>query len=200
MLQGHGQRSRRTELAAVLQIKNGPAIVSAAGDEGSTLLPITYLTQAPYDQLCWAACCAMVLRADGQVNARVTSVAAQVVGQPCSANPSTSPCNQSIDPEVAIRAVGLAYSVPAPQGPLVPTSLVDWIVTGRKPIEVFWRYQDNPASGHVVLIVGYDVASQTWCVFDPLLGPSWQSYNYLMHYGGTADWIKTFYALGAELG
>jgi hypothetical protein len=184
----------------MIQDTNGPAVSYSGGGSGTTLLDIDYLTQLPFNGLCWAACTAMLLNANGKGPVGVTDVASRITGRVCDGDPSSAPCNQGEDPGDVLTHAPLNFSEPSPQGPIFDHNITDQIVNGHQPIEVFWQYLADASSGHVALIVGYDETSGTWCVFDPLVGPSWQDYEYFAHYGGTANWTRTYYAIGGALG
>lgn len=174
-----------------------PASVRAAPP---VALQIGFLPQENYGQLCWAACCAMVLSANGSAEG-LLDVAQRVTGKPCSADPHTSACNEAIDPAVAWTRLEVPFSYPAPrQGPIDAAALADQIVKGRKPVQPFWSYTNGGGTGHVVLVVGWDEASTTFGIYDPLRRPQWVNYAYLKSAGGAGWWGETYYAIGSRLG
>lgn len=163
-------------------------------------LPIGFIGQGDYDQLCWAACCAMVLRAN-HGDQGLLDVASAVTGKPCSADPRHSDCNEPVDPVVAWTYYHAPYSVPVPQqGPIDAGALTDQIVNGRKPVQVFWTYSGGGGTGHVLLVGGWDQASATFGLYDPLRKPQWLDYSYIESAGGVGWWSRTFYAIGNRLG
>lgn len=179
----------------MLQDANGPDIPSADSDAdpGATVLPISWLAQPPNSQLCWAACCAMIMTANGTPT-NVEGAAALVLGDPPGDNPEK--------PGDTLTDVGLDWKQ-KPNGvgaPLSENSLRQWIVDGRRPVEVLWIYTDGSGTGHVALVTGYDPDGDgSWRVLDPLQDRGWVSYDYLTSYNGQARWDNTFYAIGGAL-
>ncbi len=183
-----------------IRVRAGVPIGGAVRAAPPIQLHIGYIGQGDYDQLCWAACCAMVLQANG-ADKNILDVANAVTGRPCSADPKNSPCNIAVDPAAAWSGVNVPYSVPAPnQGAIAQDALSDQIANGRKPVQVFWSYTGGGGTGHVILVVGWDATSSTFGVYDPLRRPQWVTYLYLKSAGGAGWWGQTYYAIGGRLG
>jgi hypothetical protein len=178
---------------------NGPSIpVRAFAGAESVVLPINFISQGAYSQLCWAACCAMLLTADGTPTT-LTGAASKVLGG--------SVRDIAVKPGDALSKVGLQYTSPPGDGgaPLSAAFLTSQIVNVRKPVEVYWVYRRDPSSGHVGLVTGFDPSTGKYRLLDPLTQEMWVVYDYLYHYNGTdswdsAYWSNTFYEIGAPLG
>lgn len=156
-------------------------------DDPVTQLSVKFIGQGAYNELCWAACCAMVLTADGKPTS-LLGAAEEVQGDTV---------NQPQDPLWALERCKL--NVQACDAPLTAQSLQEQVVNGRRPAEIYWEYTDGRGGGHVALVIGYASDSETFCLCDPWLGPGWVSYEYLMSYNNVAAWMKSFYLIGTAL-
>jgi hypothetical protein len=175
----------------MLMETNGSDIQESGSESERFELVIPWIGQKPYQNWCWAACCAMILTADGSPTT-LYDAAKAVLGDP--------PPDDPIYPSEALTRVGLSWKQPPGDGgaPLSRNSLREQVVDGRKPAELYWEYEDG--TGHVGLVTGFDPLRQTWCLLDPLDGKGWISYDLLLTYKGAASWQNTFYAIGASLG
>ncbi|MDY0746442.1 papain-like cysteine protease family protein [Paucibacter sp. R3-3] len=177
-------RARTADVAAT-------ASAAEVAATSAVVLPIDWQGQPQASTWCWAACGAMILSANG-TQTTVEEAAAIVLGP-----------NPAIDDEErpgdALTAMGLVWKT-QPNGvgaPLSAQSMEQWIVIGRRPVEIYWLYVDQ--TGHVALVTGYDASNNMWRLLDPLQDAGWVSYDYLLSYNGQASWDNTFYAIGNAL-
>src|SRR5207249_4034488 len=87
------------KMAEPMQIAALP--VKEAQEVGATLFPVPYVSQKPFINLCWAACCAMVYAYYKHGNVRLCDIVSAAFGLNCCAAPSSSACDQSNWPENA---------------------------------------------------------------------------------------------------
>jgi hypothetical protein len=176
---------------------SGPLLAPTAA-AAATTLPVSYVTQLPYSDLCWAACCAMLLAANGRA-ADLKTIAAAVTGQPCSNDPDNSNCNRPLDPASALAYYQLQTDETS-DGALDAEDLRRHVVEQRKPVQIWWLFTGNLEGGHVALVTGYDPPSESWCLLDPKKAPCWVTFEVLQTYFNQARVYRTFYGIGNALG
>jgi len=160
-------------------------------------LPVPLVPQPPGSELCWAACCAMIINAESRSNvATALSVAGELLGTPV--NPY-----QTEDPGVALNC----YRIPYDQATVVsgcrfytPQLLAGYVAAGR-PIELWWQYVQAPQSGHVSLVTGYsEYQNGVFCVADPMDSSfAWLTYGALATFNGTRAVWDTYVNIGNSL-
>jgi hypothetical protein len=181
-----------------------PANPQISDSTGETVLPVPFLSQAPYHNLCWAACCAMVDRAlatkypgqFGQLPAFVLSVSQVVIqANRCDTDPQAG-IDQTCWPDCACSVLG--FPCTAWNSPVSPPFLCAELTQGRRPVGMFIDWGDG--SSHVVLVVGVNSAGGLFAVNDPLSGGIQTcSYDQLISWNGVGRWTKTYFRFGYSL-
>jgi len=155
---------------------------------GDIILPVPYYTQRPYGNLCWAACCAMILGYYNKLPAGgINAIAGEVLGCDCS---DLSQCNQVQAPADANPKAGINCT--AWNYPFTLDGIIQELGAGR-PIQPL--LQLNGAT-HVILISGY--TNQKLVVLDPWYGKALMAYDQLLNnYVDNGFWQFTYYMLTA---
>lgn len=146
-----------------------------------------------YADLCWAACCQMILLYNHTPVQGLPDILAQVIGQSCRLNPDS--CDETCWPTDAYQQlqyncsqVNYAFDVP---------SLTSEIVTNQRPVQALLQW--NPDSSHVVVLSGlfYDTdGTPLLAVLDSLNGKGVYTYEYILEAYGTSGWWNyTFYKI-----
>lgn len=166
------------------------------GSVAFTVLPVGLVTQIPYQNLCWAACCAMVLNADNPPTPPWTAASLAKY----KFNVTT---DYPVDPGLALRDCGIPFAdsmTTSHVNGFDATTLVSLLDTGM-PVMVFWVYRADPRYGHVALVIGYSpYDGGTFCVADPLYQSDyWLTWDQLQTYNTTMMTCDTFYDIGSAL-
>ena len=176
-----------------------------AGSLGSgTRLPIQWIGQQSYKNLCWAACCAMVTSALRQsypnqasnLPTTLIGVATEIIQGGQCAIAAQSGLDQPLWPDCALfELIGLAPV--RKDGDLAQASLVQEIQANRRPVLLYLEWTGIP-SAHMVLLAGYDPSTEKFLVLDPAVGTGTKYYNELSTIDG-GTWNMTFYNVGWSL-
>jgi hypothetical protein len=174
--------------------------------EGATLLPVDYVSQGNTNNLCWAACCEMVLRANRVTNIRICDLA-QIwapSGSDCCAdgNITSSACDQAFaTPEQAYRQCNVPLADPnVPyQFAFQMPDLTREIATNRRPVEIYFLWSSG-LTAHLALAIGVSGNGMLF-INDPHYGRGWVAYDDVVNaynLGGT--WRQTWQGIGYSLG
>jgi hypothetical protein len=152
------------------------------------ILPMPYISQSPYHNLCWAACCAMVLRHYG-TSASVLDVLRSVRGNGCANATPGSACDAGVWPDQAFPHLGMRCD--RATGAASPGN-VQFEINRNRPVEVYFAWDDG--GNHVAIISGYDDNDNSQLhVKDPLMGEGTVSHAHLMSAYGKGSWDLTFF-------
>jgi hypothetical protein len=136
---------------AVVPEAVGPGLAAAgAAAPPADPLPVTYKTQAPFGNLCWAACCQMVLDLNKIVMPQICQVVSLVLDPNCCAQGMPPSCNQGVFPYDAYPK--LKFNCTTKGGTMTMTELAAEVLTNQRPVEVQWDW--NTTGSHVVLVTG----------------------------------------------
>jgi hypothetical protein len=160
----------------------------AAGQD--VLLPLPYVSQRPYTNLCWAACVEMVFRLNGVSNVPMCQMCSMVVNHDCCDSWEDGICDRGHWPQ-DIYAKG-HFNCESMNAPATPQSVKQEIDAGR-PVEVFYKW--NSGSFHTALIYGY-CADGRFAVADPWFGETPMPYESIVDGYGRGGWMVTYYHLG----
>lgn len=178
-----------------------------------TLLPVDYISQGQTRNLCWAACCEMVLRANGVLDKKICEIAQLFVDPSinCCADPNVCPedCDKTLaTPEQAYASCNVMLSdANSPyQSYFEMSSLVSEIGKNHRPVEIYFLWNGG-ASAHLALAIGVKSAASgtnsMGMVYmnDPLYGYGWVAYeDVLAAYGYGGTWRQTWQGIGYSLG
>ncbi len=158
---------------------------------GQVILPVPYISQRPYANLCWAACVEMVLKRYGRPGQpRICVLCSQVAQMDCCNFWDEGKCDQGHWP-IDLYQNFLGFNCEPIGQPINPESLVSEIKAGR-PVQVFYQWQNG--GFHTALVYGYYPDGQ-FEVADPLRGHGPASYDVILHAYGSGVWIGTYYGL-----
>jgi hypothetical protein len=163
-----------------------PIVVPADSD---ILLPVPYYTQKPEQNLCWAACCAMVLGYYHQLPppGGLSYITSTVLGPACS-NPAA--CDQTFSPFDAYSK--LKFPCKPWDAPFDMAGILHELGAGR-PLQLLIQW--GAGNIHTILVSGYYAATQDLNVLDPYNGVTSASYDFLQSGYGMGEWVGTFYNL-----
>lgn len=179
-----------------------PSTTTADMAAGGILLPVDYVSQVPTANLCWAACAEMALRANGITNMRICNIVQPFAGSALDCCSDITKCDQPYaSPEETFARIQLPGNAPDQYlFPFTWEGLVNEIQTGRRPVEVYFRW-DGGDSAHVALAVGVRASDQSVYMNDPYYGSGWVSYGDVLDaYGNGGYWAETWQGIGASLG
>ena len=161
-------------------------------------LGIQYVSQLPNQNLCWAACCQMVLGPARTHTGAVCGVASHVFGMQCCPDPRTRNCDWPADITAAYKEFGI--NAPPWGSSFREADLVAHIEVGRYPIQLYFLIADRAHTSIVVdsLDVSVNgVAAKAFRVYDPWYGGLSCSYDSLRRfYGHGGLWTDTYYGIG----
>jgi hypothetical protein len=180
-----------------IQVPSPEPIPQATVGEGGTLLNVPYCSQCKpngetYQNLCWAACCQMVLLCNGTPVAGIPGILAQVIGPACGANPDQ--CDETYWPTDAYHL--LKYQCSQLEHPFDMTALNHEIVLNQRPVEALFEWTGG--GSHVVIIAGIVPGPDGdffLTILDPIRGHGVFSYDYVFHAYGSGYWVYTFYEM-----
>jgi hypothetical protein len=179
----------------------GAPIVSAPGAAPLESLGITYVSQRPQANWCWATCCTMVashLKVTDPCLGGPTQKChlASVVFQKQSCCDNPGDCDDGAWPEPAYDHLGISYDPDVPSPPfnsqtvLTLEQIADEVLNKRRPVEVLYKWSTR--GSHVVLITGV-YASGELEVLDPWFGvESPVTYDYVRTARGLGRWEGTY--------
>jgi hypothetical protein len=165
------------------------AALADAAEAPELLLPVPYVSQRPYRNLCWAACVEMVLRRFGNNLHRMCEMCSIVAGQDCCTTWDEGACDRGHWPIDLYARYEMSCS--PLNAPITPQAIVQEINAGR-PVEVF--YQWSAGGYHTALIYGY-YADGRFALADPFFGPTPAAFDAILHAYGRGGWIVTYYNL-----
>jgi hypothetical protein len=154
------------------------------------ILPLPYVSQRPYANLCWAACVEMTLRLYGNNTHPMCQMCSIVANQDCCVGWDESACDRGHWPYDIY--MGFEFSCVPLNTPITAQALAQEIDAGR-PIEVF--YQWSAGGFHTALIYGY-YADGRFAVADPWFGGTPAPFDAILHAYGRGGWIATYHHLG----
>lgn len=171
-----------------LAVANGTKVsTSSTPDAGDLILPVPFVSQQPYKDLCWAACGAMILKYY-KVSTTLGEIASKVLGLNCNVQPIPTVCDTVAWPEDLYGAYG--FSCQTAGGALSPQAVRAWIAN-LQPIQPYFQWNDDEGN-HTVVIVG-SYANGDLLVYDPLAGIIRQTYQSVLYALGRGTWQDTWY-------
>jgi hypothetical protein len=175
-------------LAATRTVPVTNPIAPSAHD---VVLPVTFVSQRPYKNLCWAACGSMILQYYSTANSGLTDIVTTVLGSACKGEPVPGICDIARWPQDMYAAYGYScqydYAQPTPQ-------FVQAWINNTQPIQPYYQW-DSGEGNHTVLIVGWYANEPVidLLVYDPLAGIGRQSFDLATQGGGPGSWQGTWY-------
>lgn len=169
---------------------------------GMPMLPIEFVSQAPYQNLCWAACCAMVTKAvhdffpqqGSALPVTLVDVARAVIATGKCTPEGQTELDQSCWPDCAIFEL-MNQTCERLDRSLELNLACQELLDNLRPIMIYIEFTGGQVA-HVVLLVGCDRQTGTFLVYDPKKGgPSMMDYNELLGIDG-GNWTRTFYRIG----
>ena len=150
------------------------------------ILSMPYVAQSPYRNLCWAACCSMVLGHYGR-NVSVLGVLQSVRGNGCANAAPGSSCDAGVWPDEAFPHLGLRCDRVTGAASV---GNVQFEINRNRPVEAYFAWDGG--GNHVAVIAGVYDNGQLH-IKDPLMGEGAVSHAYLMSAYGKGSWDLTFY-------
>jgi hypothetical protein len=176
-------------------------LAAALGAAPVQQLPIPFISQRSYRFLCWAACCAMVMKGlhdffpaqASHLPTTVEDVAKAVINTGACTPPGQSDLDQRCWPDCAVyELIGEQCTT---HGNYIDADLlIQELVQNRRPVMIYIEANGGQIA-HVVLIIGYDDHTGFFLVHDPAVGPCKKHYNELFSID-SCSWTKTFYNIG----
>jgi len=151
-------------------------------------LGITYVTQKPFKNLCWAACGAMIFQYYKIPNVSIGDIASKVLGLNCNLQPAPAACDTAVWPQNMYGAYD--FSCQTAGAALSLQSVQAWIAN-MQPVQPYFQWSDDEGN-HTVLIVGY-YANGDLLIYDPLWGIGRQTYQFVLYAYGRGTWQDTWY-------
>jgi hypothetical protein len=177
----------------------GPAFPGPA-----TTLPVPFISQAPYTNLCWAACCAMIDSAlklrypeqFGNIPTRIEDVAGAVLSSDRCPSENGSGIDRTCWPDCASQVLG--YPCQDWPHPVSADYLAGELREGRRPVGVYIEWNDGDA--HVLLVVGVDPTGTLFLINDPKSpSPHAVPWSALSSGNGAGRWVDTYLNWGYSL-
>ena len=185
-----------------LRLLSPDAISPVTSAGGDNVLPVPYCSQQPFLNLCWAACCEMVLQYYGANALRLCDLPSRAFSCNCCTSPAPPQCDQTYWPE-DVYAQSFLSSLPVPAA-LVPfdcqrfeqpftVDAVQHEIDGQRPIHAMFQWTSG--GSHLVVVSGYH-SNGDLQVQDPLYSSVGRaSYEYVLQAYGAGNWIVTYYNL-----
>jgi hypothetical protein len=198
-----------------------PITASSQSRPDEHRLRIDFITQYPSQNLCWAACGAMVINYKGEnyrngANLTLLRVVADMQGPDCVPGGASIVRKSKCDCARKIMDVYVAYTfLPASHidsscndneyfnpTPDLLLSIVE-AIKGDQPVQVHWQWKNG--SGHTILIVGYrgagdlPVNEPNLLIYDPLHKTgedNWLSFNDVINATGKGQWVGWYSNFG----
>jgi Papain-like cysteine protease AvrRpt2 len=172
-----------------------PILPTPGMAQGGLLLPVPYISQNPAKNLCWAACCEMVLRANNITDKRICDIAGLLAGYNCCPDPMSAGGDQAQSAEDAFHHCAFPF-----QGPLYYAfewqGLVNEIQIAHRPVEILYHWNDGIQ--HLALLIGIHSTGYLF-VNDPWKGWGWVKYEDVLNAYGLGKWLYTYQAIGGSL-
>jgi len=163
------------------------AVPIAIPKGGDYILAVPYFTQNPWVNLCWAACCEMVLAYNHiSIPGALNGVTGTALGRNCT---DLSKCNVSCWPEVAYSR--LRFNCSRWNRAFTMDEILHEI-TANRPIHAMFQWDGG--NTHVVTVAGC-FANGDLLVLDPQRGRAQLSYEYLESAYGQGQWAVTYFYL-----
>jgi Papain-like cysteine protease AvrRpt2 len=176
---------------------DAPIMPTASMAQGGLLLPVPYISQNPAKNLCWAACCEMVLRANNRSDKRICDLANLFAsGTNCCPDATIPACDQDQSAEDAYKKCGVSFQGPYSYA-FAWQGLVNEIQIGRRPVEVLYHWNDGSGQ-HLALLTGLHPSGYVF-VNDPWKGWGWMAYQDVLDAYGLGKWIMTYQGIGNSL-
>ena len=153
------------------------------------VLNVPYCSQRPFQHLCWAACCEMVLKYNNKNVPNLCNITSAVFKpEDCCSSPSS--CDRTEWPDVAYGK--LNFQCLEFDQPFDTDALSHEIRENGRPVQALLDYD---GTAHVVVIAGL-YADNDLLVLDPLRGSAKCSYESLLEaFGDGGQWERTYYNL-----
>jgi hypothetical protein len=170
-----------------LKVTQGiPIRSSAPPGPDDVVLPVRYVKQQPFQNLCWAACGQMVLEYEGVAPfGRLCELTTKIFGPHCCADEDS--CDNEESPETLYDAFGFSYEKLG--NPMSERSVKEWI-RAKYPVQTYFEYSQGGA--HTALIVGF-LTGGRYLVYDPRWGDGVCSYEDLLAVYGMGSWEDTWF-------
>ncbi len=171
-----------------------PRVLAPLLDDAAPTLPgnvfvlgVPYYSQRPFQNLCWAACCQMVLSLRQPVP-NLCTITSTVLGRNC-CDPGVD-CDETHWPVDAYHRLG--YDCIPWNNAFDLGALDHEIRQYRRPVEAFLEWN---GSAHVVVVDGFSLDGQFLHCLDPWFGQGLISYETLHGAYGAGEWTCTYYQL-----
>jgi hypothetical protein len=169
-----------------------------------TTLPVPFIPQSNYVNLCWAACCAMIDSAlkvrypdhFGNIPTRIEDVAGVVLGSNKCPSEKGAGIDRTCWPDCASNVLGY----PCRDWPRAVSAdyLAGEIRQARRPVGVYIEWNDGDA--HVLLVVGVDPSGNLFLIHDPKSpSPHAVQWGALYSGNGAGRWTNTYLNWGYSL-
>jgi len=164
-------------------------------DPRAVTLPVPYVSQETYQNLCWAACCSMVFQRFGLRAVPLCSLASEACGKDCCSAPDQS-CDKSQWPDAIFQRHFFSY---VPGGPLGLANILYEINAGR-PVCAVLQWEDGAGDdigGHMITICGYYPNGDV-LIKDPMYGEGRVSLDYVSTAYNRGEWSDSYYNLSPD--
>ncbi len=186
-----------------LAVQDGAAtpIALASRTPAMPSLPIEFISQAPYQNLCWAACCTMVTKAvhdffpeqGSGLPVTLADVAREVIATGKCTPQGQMELDQPCWPDCAIFEL-INETCERLDKFMELELLCQEILDNLRPVMIYIEFNGGQVA-HVVLLVGCDRQNGSFLVYDPKVGRCTKGYNELFSIDG-GNWTRTFYRVG----
>lgn len=157
------------------------------------ILPVPFVEQKPYRNLCWAACGEMVFAFKGRSKVRCDFASWRSRGD-CCVGGYEPRCDNTAWPHQVYAAPEFDLACKTASVAATERSIRAEIIDHKRPLQMYFAW--NGGGGHTALIVGV-LGNGLYRVLDPLWGPGSFSHDFLLHaYGKGGTWRKTWHGLG----
>jgi hypothetical protein len=167
-------------------------------DPDATLLDVPYISQQPYANLCWAACCAMIFLYR-KTNIPLCQLASEACNQQCCPKPSSKVCDRTHWPEDTF--CNHRFDCIHGDFPLTLAHIL-YEINAKRPVCAVLRWfgpYGNDDSTHMIVISGY-YPNGDLLVMDPLNGEGRLGYHYVEAAYGFGRWSESYYNLTPKNG
>jgi hypothetical protein len=159
-------------------------------DPRAVTLPVPYVSQEPYDNLCWAACCSMVFQKFGLSTVALCSLATEAFGRDCCSSPDPS-CDNTHWPDDIFESRSFSHQR---GGPLTLANILYEINAGR-PVCAVFEWQGG--GGHMIAICGYYPNGDV-LIKDPMYGEGRVSLDFVAAAYNRGEWSDSYYNLSPD--
>jgi hypothetical protein len=163
-------------------------------DPEGVLLQVPFVSEQPYAELCWAACCEMIFRSYGRNNVTLCRMASEASGLNCCPDPSSKACDQPHWPDDILRNHGFSFL--RSTSALTLANILYEINCKRPVMAVLeWLGADGSDEGRHIIVVGGYYPNCDLLVNDPLKGQARLGYDYLNAAYNLGRWAESYYNL-----